>query len=140
MSARRRIYWRPEDLEQERGPCPRLAGTFEERHGISRAEVRAYEERNGVTGTARAYEVQRRNAWERGIAWEMNLREWLELWGEKISLRGQGSGMLMMCRKNDSGPYSKGNVRIATAYENSMDRFERSRVAKWVKWSKNDAI
>jgi hypothetical protein len=119
-------------LEEERGPCPPLQGdTFDARHGISSREVRAYQKQHGVVGVTAMYDKQRRGAWDRGIAWEMNLRDWLDVWGDKITRRGKGKDKLMMCRHNDTGPYSKENVRLATAHENSTDKHAKYRIKSW---------
>lgn len=67
-----------------------------------------------------AYNMQRKNADRRGIAWEMNLRQWWGLWQASgfWSQRGRGHGYCM-CRKGDEGPYSVDNVFIASARYNS---------------------
>jgi hypothetical protein len=67
-----------------------------------------------------AYNMQRKNAVQRGIAWEMNLRQWWEFWQASgyWPQRGRGHGYCM-CRKGDEGPYSLDNVFIASARYNS---------------------
>ncbi len=68
----------------------------------------------------RAFAMQRRNARDRGIAWELSLWQWWSIWQQsgRWSQRGRGNGY-MMCRTNDVGAYTVGNVFIATGCENS---------------------
>ena len=47
----------------------------------------------------------------------------MEVWDGKIAKRGRGLRALCMCRHNDEGPYAAWNVRIATGYENKLDRY-----------------
>lgn len=67
-----------------------------------------------------AYISQRNNARKRGIAWEISLWDWWQIWQQsgRWEQRGRGSGFVM-CRFNDVGPYKVGNVFIATGVENS---------------------
>jgi hypothetical protein len=136
---RRRIFSRPEDLEPDCGPCPPLVGSYAEKYGISREEVRAFESAHGVKGVTSMFDRQRRGAWERGIAWEISLREWLAVWGAKIGQRGQGRDKLMMCRRDDKGPYRADNVRLATAHENATDAHVGRRVAAWTGRNKHQS-
>lgn len=71
----------------------------------------------------RAYSMQRRNARDRGIGWELNLWQWWSIWQQsgKWAQRGRGQGY-MMCRKGDLGPYAIDNVFIATGCENSSNQ------------------
>lgn len=117
-----------------------------EEHGCSREYVRQILKRNGYTTTGfdaalikpakwepgvrekvlywfkRGYDVRaaysrhKFNSKLRGIEFNLSLKEWLEIWGEKIPDRGQGK--LMMCRHGDRGAYEVGNVYIGTAAEN----------------------
>jgi transposase len=75
----------------------------------------------------RAFGLQKRNAHERGIGWELNLAQWWAIWQSsgKWSERGRGNGYVM-CRKGDEGPYAIGNVFIATARQNSSDQKRKS--------------
>lgn len=68
----------------------------------------------------RAFSMQRRNAIQREIGWELNLWQWWSIWQQSGHWhdRGRGQGYVM-CRNGDIGPYSIGNVFIATARENS---------------------
>lgn len=66
-----------------------------------------------------AFKTQRCNARQRGIEWKLSLWEWWQIWDAsgKWESRGRGQGYVMS-RVNDEGPYSVGNVFIATAIEN----------------------
>lgn len=127
---RRRIFFRQSDLEPERGPCPPMPPELD----LPRAQVKAFERQHGVEGVRRMYDLQRRSAWDRGIGWELSLAEWLGVWGANIVRRGQGRDALMMCRRNDKGPYSAENVYLGTAHENATDRHVKGRIAKWSRW------
>lgn len=69
-----------------------------------------------------AYASQRRNARERGIAWELSLYQWWKVWEHSghWDERGRGRGY-QMCRLNDVGPYAVDNVYIATGADNMRD-------------------
>lgn len=54
------------------------------------------------------YLRHRRNARRRGIAWELTLPEWWELWKEHYPNRRQ----YRLCRKNRTEGYSRGNVEV----------------------------
>jgi hypothetical protein len=71
----------------------------------------------------RAFNQQRGNAHRRGIGWDLTLWQWWSIWQQSghWAERGRGQGYVM-CRKGDNGPYSLGNVFIATARENCSER------------------
>lgn len=75
----------------------------------------------------RAYNQQRQNAAERGIAWELNLWQWWTIWQDSghWDRRGRGSRGYCMCRKGDTGPYSTDNVFIQRSILNSSDANNR---------------
>jgi hypothetical protein len=52
----------------------------------------------------------------------LSFKEWLELWGDRITDRGPHKGELVLCRKNDVGPYAVGNCYIARTEHNSSVR------------------
>jgi hypothetical protein len=70
-----------------------------------------------------AYTMQRKNAQQRGIGWEMNFWQWWTIWQDSGHWaergRGQGYGM---CRRGDTGPYAAWNVYIAPCWQNSGDQ------------------
>lgn len=66
------------------------------------------------------FTMQRKAAAQRGVAWELTFEQWLEIWGDKLPLRGRTG--LVMARNGDTGPYAAGNVRIATAADNLAER------------------
>lgn len=71
-----------------------------------------------------AFAAQRRNANDRGIAWEFNLWQWWSVWERsgKWSERGCGYDRYVMCRKGDVGPYATDNVYIALGTHNTSVR------------------
>lgn len=71
----------------------------------------------------RAFTMQRRSAGFRGIAWRLNLREWLKVWEASgvVHLRGRGRDSYCMARIDDEGPYSPDNVKIITIAENCRE-------------------
>jgi hypothetical protein len=66
-----------------------------------------------------AYNVQKRNAALRGIAWEITFEEWLAWWGDDIGRRGRGECDLQMQRIADSGPYKLGNIKKGVPLQNA---------------------
>lgn len=84
-------------------------------------------ERRARTPTG-AFILQRRNANDREIAWNLTLWEWWTIWKEsgKWEERGRGSGYVM-CRYGDAGAYEIGNVFIAPArLNNSLRKGKKS--------------
>lgn len=75
------------------------------------------------TNLRRAFTMQRRSAGWRGIAWRINLREWLKVWEDSgvVHLRGRGRDRYCMARIDDEGPYSPGNVKVITIAENCRE-------------------
>ena len=73
-----------------------------------------------------AYWEQVRHAEERGIDWNFQYHEWLEMWlvSGKWHERGKRSGQYCMCRYGDQGPYSQRNCYIGTVEQNQRDRWE----------------
>lgn len=77
-----------------------------------RAEARKWEADNPIYS---AFLKQRRSAKLRNIKWELTFEEWTKWWGVDIKFRGRYKNSLCMCRYNDAGPYSLGNI-----YKGSM--------------------
>lgn len=73
-------------------------------------------------GPCAAFRNQKNNAASRGIAWELTLWQWWQIWQEsgRWEQRGRGQGYVMR-RLRDEGPYAPGNVFIASAIENCSD-------------------
>ena len=68
------------------------------------------------------YGQHKQNANRRKINFELTYEQWLEIWGDKISLRGVGRGKYCMARNNDQGPYSVDNVKIIPFEENNKEQ------------------
>lgn len=68
------------------------------------------------------YGIQKQNARRRGIEWQLTYEEWLDIWGDKIEMRGRGIGKYCMARNNDCGPYSKDNVKIILFEDNNKEQ------------------
>lgn len=68
----------------------------------------------------RAYIQQRNNALARGIEWTFTLWSWWQLWQQsgKWGERGRRLNNYVMCRFNDTGPYSPDNVYFDTTSHN----------------------
>lgn len=76
----------------------------------------------------KAYDDQKRHAEDRKIPWLFSYEDWLEMWlvsGHWYS-RGKSKGQYQMCRKGDTGAYSKRNCFIGTVEENQADRHQIS--------------
>lgn len=77
-----------------------------------------------------AYSRQRVNAAHRGIEWDLTLWQWWTIWQESGHWDERGRGRAyQMCRIRDTGPYSVGNVYIATGVENIQDYWAHVREA-----------
>lgn len=68
-----------------------------------------------------AYRTQEKTARRRGIAWEFTFSQWWQVWVDSGKWDERGPSGYVMCRKGDVGPYSPGNVTIATTQENSHE-------------------
>lgn len=70
-----------------------------------------------------AYSNQRGRAKNRGIDWEFTFDTWLSWWEStgKLSQRGRHVGGYIMCRVNDTGPYSPSNAYCGTYSDNMKD-------------------
>lgn len=75
------------------------------------------------------FELQRAQAFRRGIAWEFTLDEWIAVWEEsgKWELRGRGKGKYVMSRHADVGPYAPSNVSIILFEQNLSDSYKNGR-------------
>ena len=69
------------------------------------------------------YREQRSQAKQRGIAWELEYSEWLEIWQQSghLEKRGRHKGEFQMCRPRDIGPYASSNVRIDKSETNAAE-------------------
>ncbi len=68
------------------------------------------------------YRIQKENARRRGIEFNLSYEQWIEVWGDKIELRGRGRGKYCMARNNDCGPYAIDNVRIIPFEDNNKEQ------------------
>lgn len=82
--------------------------------GYTYAEFRAFPK-----AVRHAFYMHRMNAKGRGIAFEFRFREWWELWEASGKWDERRKGGYVMCRNGDAGPYSPGNVYIATSRHNT---------------------
>src|SRR3954454_3882775 len=69
----------------------------------------------------RAYRTQRVQARQRGVEWQLEYWEWLQIWQDSGHLeeRGPHCGQWVMARNGDVGPYSAGNVKIVHCETNN---------------------
>lgn len=88
------------------------------KHGCSWAD---YVSIRALKKPTRAFASQRGCAVTRGIVWDLTLWQWWTVWQQsgKWDQRGRRADAFVMCRKNDVGPYSPGNVYIATLRHNA---------------------
>lgn len=70
-----------------------------------------------------AYKKHKDRALSRGIPFEMEFWEWLQVWEESghFHERGTRKGQWVMARFRDQGPYRVGNVRIVRAETNTAE-------------------
>ena len=68
----------------------------------------------------RAFSMQKRNAKNRGIEWNLTLWDWWTIWeaSGRWGQRGRRKHEYVMCRLQDAGAYEVGNVYIATCHHN----------------------
>jgi len=85
-------------------------------------------DRNG-RNPIRAYLGHKSNAKHRGIAFDLTLAEWWNIWKTSghYHERGRGARRYVMARKNDLGPYAVGNVSIQTGAENQRTKVRMHR-------------
>jgi len=71
--------------------------------------------------TRHAFTMQRGVARSRGIGWNLEYWEWLQIWQDSGHLheRGSKSGQWVMGRNGDQGPYAAGNVKIIRVESNN---------------------
>lgn len=75
------------------------------------------------------FREQRRNAFMRGIGWELTFEQWLDWWGEDLDKRGVGTTDLQMQRFADKGPYALGNIRKGVPLDNAKTAGRMKRLA-----------
>lgn len=71
----------------------------------------------------KSYKHQKHGARMRGIGWELDFCEWINIWGDsgRLMFRGRGKNMFCMGRFGDSGPYKNGNVYVCSNLQNAKD-------------------
>lgn len=103
-------------------------------YGCTYAELLEANEGMALTANgsfAERFTRQKINAGIRGVAWEITLPEWKEVWVSSGRWGERGKTGYVMGRDNDSGPYAVGNVHICTSSENVKEgySFRRSKSA-----------
>lgn len=83
------------------------------------------------------YSLHKGNAHNRGVEFQLTFEEWWAIWSlsGKWAKRGNRSGLYVMARHNDLGPYRVGNVAIELFNANTATR-NRTVVAKSLKITK----
>ena len=66
---------------------------------------------------------QRSQAKQRGIPWQLEYWQWLEIWQTSghLAERGRRKGEFQACRPGDVGPYASSNVRIDRTETNAAE-------------------
>ena len=69
------------------------------------------------------FHEQRRAAGQRGVEWQLDFRQWLEIWQTSGHLhqRGRCKGDYQMCRMGDRGGYASSNVFIGPMEVNASE-------------------
>jgi len=69
------------------------------------------------------YFEQRQAAKQRGVEWQLDFWQWLEIWQDSGHLheRGRCKGDYQMCRMGDRGGYASSNVFIAPMEVNASE-------------------
>ena len=92
---------------------------FYAKHPEKRAALnKAYRIKHSDSPEAK-FAKQKANAFNRGLEFTLTFEEWVELWAEHWDERGQGG--YHMCRFEDKGGYTLGNVRIDTHAHNAQE-------------------
>ena len=76
------------------------------------------------------YNEHKSGAKARGIAFDLSYEQWVEIWGDRIHMRGVGADQFGMLRTRDEGGYTVGNVRVGTPRDNQQERSVAVRVKK----------
>lgn len=77
---------------------------------------------SGLKDPYYAYLMHRARAHRSDIPFRLTFLEWWSYWEPYYKQRGTRLGCKVMCRKNDSGGYEIGNVRIDTVTSNAHER------------------
>jgi len=79
--------------------------------------------RRALRQLLRRFLQQRHAAKQRGIAWQLDYWQWLEIWQTTGHLheRDRRKGEFQMCRPGDVGPYASSNVRIDRMETNAAE-------------------
>ena len=110
-------------LEQKEQKCQKLWGCSLEFNKIMGKQH--------INGTPKNCFVRQRNkAKQRGISWELTLKQWWDIWQDSSHWheRGIGSGKYVMARECDLGPYSADNIKIITHNQNSKESRDMDKV------------
>lgn len=93
------------------------------KHGVPYATYRQLV----AAGATRAYIHQKNSARCRGIAWDLNLAQWWDIWqtSGKWEQRGRGKGKYVMSRIKDEGGYQIGNVHVQLGQDNIRDGLQK---------------
>ena len=116
LNTSKKIAKKKDDETEKEQRCLKLWGCT--------SEQRKFFGKQSMNGTiANKFKNQRNNANTRGIAWELTIKEWWDIWQESgcWQERGIGSGKYVMARSCDVGSYSKDNVKIITHNDNSKE-------------------
>jgi hypothetical protein len=71
--------------------------------------------------------AHRAHAKARGIRFMLSYQQWLDLWGDKLPMRGRGLGRLCMARRRDRGGYQRHRVEIVAHNKNVEDGWDYKR-------------
>lgn len=87
--------------------------------GVSHAKWRDCRD----SGLIRGFQMQRKNAGNRGVRFALTFSQWLSIWeaSGKLEQRGRGKDGFCMSRICDKGGYEIGNVHIQSCVENSRE-------------------
>jgi hypothetical protein len=88
------------------------------------AEIERRTEMSRLNDDRYKFHVQKGQAKQRGIPWELEYWEWLQIWQDSGHLEERGCrlGQWVMARNGDEGPYGVGNVKIVRVETNNYER------------------
>ena len=112
--------WRPScDRHGENAPLPATPCYTTK---MSLRQLRAYIDQT-TDPLLQRFLQQRSQAKQRGIPWQLDFWQWLQIWEDSGHLdeRGRHRGAFQMCRFADIGPYASSNVRIDRMETNASE-------------------
>lgn len=131
----RRVILERKRKEKNKIDLQKKKSYIRKKYGISLDEFKAicnqYGNSSGSASPFKKFNSHKANSIKRGIPFLFSFSEWFDAWikSGKFEQRGRGFGYVM-ARYGDVGPYSKDNVYICTAAQNTADQYKSGKERK----------